>query len=57
MSKSFRPWKVDEAWLLPASVHDFVPPGHPAHLVRDIVREELDLSAILTTVFHASALR
>jgi transposase len=48
MSKSFRPWKVDEAWLLPASIHDFVPPGHPAHLVRDIVREELDLSAILS---------
>lgn len=49
MSKSFRPWKVDEAWLLPASIHDFVPAGHPAHLVRDIVREELDLSAILSS--------
>ena len=49
MSKSFRPWKVDEVWLLPASIHDFVPPGHPAHLIRDIVREELDLSAILSS--------
>ena len=48
MSKSFRPWKVDEVWLLPASIQDFVPPGHPAHLIRDIVREELDLSAILS---------
>jgi transposase len=49
MTKSFRPWKVDEAWLLPPSVQEFVPAGHPAHLVRDIVAEELDLSAILST--------
>ena len=47
MTKSFRAWKVDEAWLLPPSVQEFVPEGHPAHLVRDIVAEELDLSAIL----------
>jgi hypothetical protein len=26
---------VDQEWLLPASVHDFVPAGHPAHLTRD----------------------
>lgn len=48
MTKSFRPWKVDEVWLLPPSVQEFVPQGHPAHLVRDIVVEELDLSAILS---------
>ena len=53
MTKSFRPWRVDEAWLLPASVQDFVPAGHPAHLVRDIVREELDLGAILSTYTEA----
>ena len=47
MTKSFRPWPVNEVWLLPPSVQEFVPEGHPAHLVRDIVREELDLSAIL----------
>lgn len=47
MSKTFRPWDVDQAWLLPPSLHDFVPAGHPAHLIRDLVREELDLSAIL----------
>ncbi len=28
-------------------MHDFVPPGHQAHFVRDTVREGLDLSAIL----------
>ena len=47
MSKVFRPWKTDEIWLLPPSVADFVPAGHPAHLIRDLVCEELDLSAIL----------
>jgi transposase len=49
MTKHFRPWKVDEAWLLPPSVQEFVPEGHAAHLVRDMVAEELDLSAILST--------
>jgi len=49
MSKTFRPWDVDQAWLLPPSVDDFVPAGHPAHLVREIVREELELGAILST--------
>jgi transposase len=47
MMKTFRPWEVDQGWLLPASLHDFVPPGHLAHFVRDTVREALDLSAIL----------
>src|SRR5215218_3897892 len=48
MTKSFRPWRVNEAWLLPPSVQEFVPEGHAAHLVRDIVTEELDLAAILS---------
>lgn len=48
MSKSFRPWDVDQSWLLPPSVHQFVPPGHLAHFVRDTVREALDLSAIVS---------
>src|SRR6188472_2481412 len=47
MSKTFRAWDVDQVWLLPPSVHDFVPAGHPAHLVRDLVRRELDLAAIM----------
>ena len=49
MSKTFRAWDVDQGWLLPASVHDFVPSGHLAHFVRDTVREGLELSAILGT--------
>ena len=47
MSKVFCAWKTDEVWLLPPSVADFVPGGHPAHLVRDLVSEELDLWAIM----------
>lgn len=47
MAKVFRSWDVDQGWLLPPSVHEFVPAGHLAHFVRDTVREALDLSAIL----------
>jgi hypothetical protein len=49
MAKVFRSWNVDQGWLLPPSLHEFVPPGHMAHFVRDPVREALDLSAILDT--------
>lgn len=49
MSKKFRSWDVDQGWLLPPSVHDFVPAGHLAHFVRDTIREGLDLSALLAT--------
>ncbi|SME94947.1 transposase, partial [Tistlia consotensis] len=47
MGKTYRAWEVDQRWLLPASVHDFVAADHPAPLVREIVRGELDLSAVL----------
>jgi transposase len=53
MKKSFRPWQVDQNLLLPPSVHDFVPAGHVAHFVRDLVREELDLSAITDSYSEA----
>ena len=49
MAKTFRTWDVDQRWLLPPSVRDLVPAGHTAHFVRDLVRDELDLSAILST--------
>ena len=48
MSKTFLPWHVDDVWLLPASIHDFVPAGHVAHLIRDVVRNEVDQSAIVS---------
>jgi len=47
MAKTFRDWDVDQRWLLPPSVMDFVPPDHIAHFIRDTVREQLDLSAVL----------
>jgi transposase len=47
MPKTFRPWDVDQSWLLPPSAHELVPAGHLAHVVRDTVREALDLSVIL----------
>lgn len=49
MSKTFRPWHIDDVWLLPASIHDFVPAGHVAHFIRDTVREGLDLGALLAS--------
>lgn len=49
MAKTYRSWDVDQEWLLAPSVHDFVPPGHLAHFVRDTVREGLDLSAIVSS--------
>ena len=47
MSKNFRAWDVDQTWLLPPSIRDFVPADHLAHFVRDTVREGLDLSLIV----------
>ena len=49
MAKTFRSWDVDQIWLLPPSVQDLVPAGSVAHFVREMVRESLDLSAILAT--------
>jgi transposase len=46
MAKTFRPWDVDQAVLFPPSLRDMVPEGHLAHFVRDVVREQLDLSQI-----------
>ena len=47
MTKRFRAWDVGQAWLLPPSIQDLVPEDHPAHFIRELVREDLDLSAIV----------
>jgi transposase len=47
MSKHFRPWKIDEAQLLPPSVQDYVAKDHLSRLIVALVRESLDLSAIV----------
>jgi transposase len=46
MSKTFRPWKIDQPLLLPAKVQDFVGEGHLARFVLSLVLEHLDLSEI-----------
>src|SRR6185436_4874977 len=48
MSKTFRPWAIEQRWLLPPSVYELVAPDHLAHFVRDTVREQLDLGAIFS---------
>ena len=45
MSKSYRPWDPDQAWLLPPSPRDWLPEGDVVYFVMDVMRE-LDLSAI-----------
>lgn len=49
MANTFKSWDVDQLVLLPPSVQELVLAGHLAHFVRDMVRESLDLSAILKT--------
>lgn len=47
MSKDFRVWKIDAVQLLPPSVQDYVPGDHLSRLIVSLVRESLDLSAII----------
>jgi transposase len=47
MGKSFRAWNPEQRYLLPPAVDEFVPRGHLAHFVRELVRESLDLAAIV----------
>ena len=49
MSKTFRPWKIDEPLFLPPTVQDSVAPGHLARFVLSLVREAIDLSKITST--------
>ena len=47
MSKQFRAWKIDDVQLLPPSVQDYVAEDHVSRLIVSLVRESLDLSAIV----------
>jgi transposase len=49
MGKTFRDWSLDQALLLPPSVHDFVPARHLSRFIVALVTEELDLSAIMAS--------
>ena len=49
MSKTFRPWKIDQPLLLPPCVQDFVGEAHLARFVTSLVAEHLDLREITAT--------
>jgi len=38
MSKHFRLWAIDQQFLLPPSVQDFVPEGHVSRFILGLVR-------------------
>lgn len=44
MSKTFRPWKIDEPQFLPPAAQDFVAKEHLARFMVSLVTEELDLT-------------
>jgi hypothetical protein len=46
MKKTFRPWDVSQGSLFPPALKDLAPPDHLSHSIGDLVRDELDLSAI-----------
>src|ERR1700741_654548 len=46
MSKTFRPWKIDEPLFLPPMVQHFVAEDHLARFVLNLVRDEIDLAEI-----------
>ena len=43
----FRPWNIDQTLLLPPNVRDFVPKDHVSRFIVGLVRESLDLKAIM----------
>src|SRR3954470_13406270 len=45
-AKVFRPYDQDQVLLMAPSIQDWVPDGHLARFVSDLVDEALDLSAI-----------
>jgi hypothetical protein len=45
LTKEYRPWTPEQAFLLPPSPIDWLPEGHRAYFVLELVRE-LDVSAI-----------
>src|ERR1043165_969032 len=53
MAKTFRDWVPEQSTLLPASVLDWIDPGHLVHFVMALVREQLDLTGILKTYDEA----
>jgi len=49
MAKGYRPVDRDQAFLFPPDMREWLPAGHPVHLVITVVEDHLDTSA-----FHAA---
>lgn len=47
--KSYRPWNVEQSYLLPPSPNDWLPEGHLAYFILDVVKM-LDLGAITRVI-------
>jgi transposase len=47
--KRYRPWNPDQSFLFPPSPHDWLPEGHLAYFLLDVV-SELDLSAVVRRI-------
>ena len=45
MSKTYRPYDPEQQLLLPAALQEWLPPGHLAYFISDVV-DQLDRSAI-----------
>ncbi len=46
MSKTFRPYDPDQIFLMPASLQEWLPKGHLAYFISDVV-DHLDLGAVM----------
>ena len=49
MAKRYRPVLRDQPFLLPPDMRDWLPPGHPVHLVIEVVEHHLDTTAVHAT--------
>lgn len=49
LMKQYRPWNHDQSFLLPPSPHDWLPEGHLAYFILDIVKV-LDLGKIIRAI-------
>jgi transposase len=47
--KTFKPYTPNQPFLLPPVLQDWLPEGHPAAFISEVVDEALDLSAIFAT--------
>ena len=47
MSKTFRPYDPEQIFLMPASLSDWLPKGHLAYFISDVV-DHLDLGGIMS---------